>query len=103
VTLKPPDVVGAEQACELLNISRARFYQLTARPGFPPGTPARGTVYDAVQIRALALGRELDQPVLEALDAYQEHGIAWAAYTADVDPSTIRRWLRRIGAALPAA
>lgn len=100
--LRAPDVIGADQAQQLLGIGRARFYQLANAPGFPPGAPARGTVYSRAHILAFKLQRELGQPVLEAVAAYEEHGtIAAAAGAAGVDPSTIRRWWRKVGIQLP--
>lgn len=104
LTLKPPDVIGLHAAAEELGVSHARIYQLAARADFPPGQNLRaGKVYSRAHIRAFKLERELQQPVMLALAAYEDDGtIAAAARAGGVDPATIRRWWRRISVALPA-
>lgn len=101
--LRAPDVVGLAGAAAILNVNRARMYVLASRPDFPPARElVGGKVYSTVHIRAFRLERELKQPVMCALAAYEQHPtIAGAARAADVDPATARRWLRRLGVALP--
>lgn len=55
---RPPDVVGAAEAAQLLGVSRQRFSELSKRYGFPPHTLLKcGPVWWPEQIKEWGANR----------------------------------------------
>lgn len=55
-----PDVVGAAEIADMLNLSRQQVHNLTGRDDFPPATQlAMGKTWKRLAVRAWQLEREL--------------------------------------------
>jgi hypothetical protein len=106
VGLTGPDVLGSDEVCRVLGVSRARLSQLRAEHAdFPPYTKLKlGRVYDGPSIRAWQQART--QPRRRAmyrfLCSYRATGnLSRAARHVGVHRTTGATWLRELGVPLP--
>jgi hypothetical protein len=111
MTLKPPDVAGIAETCELLAISRQAFDKTHRhRPDFPPCADlANGPVWERRAIVAYARQRKTGRPHLDTLTTYRamlasdsHHPVLDATHALNeaghrITRTTVRRYLQQLG------
>jgi predicted DNA-binding transcriptional regulator AlpA len=95
-----PDVLGAGQFAKLLQVSRARFYELKDTDArFPDSTMVgQQHVWDGPEARAYAKDRGRPDPQrTKLLQSYRKtRSVTRAARTAEVPRTTAYRWLEEL-------